>query len=101
LNFCYVSLYQYHLFYLGWRPKRSILFASWAAEEYGIIGSQEWVEEMGSVLTAQGVALVNTDTCVSGPDLQISASPLLYRMAARSLTKASMRKDFTRQMISW
>ena len=56
---------------------------------------------MGSVLTAQGVALVNTDTCVSGPDLQISASPLLYRMAARSLTKASMRKDFTRQMISW
>ncbi|KAJ9588071.1 hypothetical protein L9F63_018566, partial [Diploptera punctata] len=72
----------------GWRPKRSILFASWGAEEYGIIGSQEWVEEMGTTIAAQGVALVNTDTCVSGPDLQLSASPSLYDMAIRALTKA-------------
>ena len=28
----------------GWRPKRSILFCSWGAEEYGLIGSVEWVE---------------------------------------------------------
>lgn len=27
-----------------WRPRRSILFVSWDAEEYGIIGSVEWVE---------------------------------------------------------
>ena len=25
----------------GWRPRRSILFASWGSEEYGLIGSQE------------------------------------------------------------
>ena len=28
----------------GWKPKRSILFCSWGAEEYGLIGSVEWVE---------------------------------------------------------
>ena len=29
--------------YEGWRPRRSIVFASWAAEEAGIMGSAEWV----------------------------------------------------------
>ena len=28
----------------NWRPKRSIVFLSWGAEEYGLIGSVEWVE---------------------------------------------------------
>lgn len=29
---------------LGWRPRRTIVFCSWGSEEYGIIGSFEWVE---------------------------------------------------------
>ena len=29
----------------GWRPRRTIIFASWAAEEYGLEGSYEWVEQ--------------------------------------------------------
>ncbi len=29
----------------GWRPKRTIVFASWDAEEEGLIGSTEWVEQ--------------------------------------------------------
>ena len=29
----------------GWRPRRTIVFASWAAEDFGLIGSTEWVEE--------------------------------------------------------
>ena len=28
----------------SWRPKRSLVFLSWGAEEYGLIGSVEWVE---------------------------------------------------------
>ena len=28
----------------NWKPKRSIMFLSWGAEEYGLIGSVEWVE---------------------------------------------------------
>lgn len=27
-----------------WKPRRSIMFCSWGAEEYGLIGSTEWVE---------------------------------------------------------
>lgn len=27
-----------------WRPRRSIMFCSWGAEEYGLIGSSEWAE---------------------------------------------------------
>lgn len=28
----------------GWKPKRTIIFCSWDGEEYGIIGSIEWLE---------------------------------------------------------
>ncbi|XP_034614873.1 N-acetylated-alpha-linked acidic dipeptidase 2-like isoform X2 [Trachemys scripta elegans] len=28
----------------GWRPKRTIIFASWDAEEFGLLGSTEWAE---------------------------------------------------------
>lgn len=31
-------------FTIGWKPRRTILFCSWDAEEYGLIGSNEWVE---------------------------------------------------------
>jgi hypothetical protein len=34
----------------GWRPKRSILFLSWGAEEYGLIGSTEWVEVIKALI---------------------------------------------------
>ena len=35
----------------GWRPRRSIVFCSWGAEEYGLIGSTEWVEVTTLYLT--------------------------------------------------
>lgn len=28
----------------GWRPRRTIIFASWDAEEFGLLGSTEWAE---------------------------------------------------------
>jgi hypothetical protein len=30
--------------FLGWRPRRSVIFCSWGAEEFGLVGSYEWVE---------------------------------------------------------
>lgn len=30
--------------FLGWRPRRTIIFASWDAEEFGLLGSTEWAE---------------------------------------------------------
>ncbi len=60
----------------GWRPKRTIIFCSWDAEEEGLIGSTEWVEQQGRVLD-HAVAYFNVDIGVSGPNFEASAVPSL------------------------
>lgn len=42
----------------GWKPLRTIVFASWDGEEYGLVGSTEWVEEYLPWLTVANVAYV-------------------------------------------
>lgn len=49
-----------------WRPRRSLVFASWGAEEYGLIGSYEWVEEKAKELSQRAVAYLNVDIAVEG-----------------------------------
>ena len=49
-----------------WRPRRSLIFCSWGAEEYGLIGSYEWVEEHAKVLSQRAVAYLNVDIAVEG-----------------------------------
>lgn len=61
----------------GCAPRRSIMIAHWDAEEYGIIGSTEWVEEYRDALTRGGIAYINADAAVSGPNFGASASPSL------------------------
>jgi N-acetylated-alpha-linked acidic dipeptidase len=61
----------------GCRPRRSILVAHWDAEEAGIIGSTEWVEELRDELEAKTVAYINADAVVSGPNVGGSSSPSL------------------------
>lgn len=63
----------------GWRPKRSILFCAWDAEEYGLIGSTEWVEDNLNELIKNAVAYVNIDAAVSGKNFNASAVPSLDR----------------------
>jgi N-acetylated-alpha-linked acidic dipeptidase len=46
----------------GWRPKRTIIYAAWDAEEPGLIGSTEWVETHARELQAHAVAYLNSDT---------------------------------------
>uniref|UniRef100_H2YB01 glutamate carboxypeptidase II n=1 Tax=Ciona savignyi TaxID=51511 RepID=H2YB01_CIOSA len=50
----------------GWRPRRTLVFCSWGAEEYGLIGSTEWVEELQKELRARAVAYLNVDIAVEG-----------------------------------
>jgi len=66
------------LMHHGWRPKRTILFASWDAEEEGLIGSTEWVEQQGSNLDRVD-AYFNMDIAVSGPEFGASSVPSLAR----------------------
>lgn len=61
----------------GWKPLRTVVFASWDGEEYGLIGSTEWVEEYLPWLSASAIAYLNVDVGARGPDFSAAASPLL------------------------
>lgn len=50
----------------GWKPRRTLVFCSWGAEEFGLIGSTEWVEEHVLKLEPRTVSYINVDVCVAG-----------------------------------
>jgi N-acetylated-alpha-linked acidic dipeptidase len=60
----------------GWRPRRTIVFGSWDAEEQGLIGSTEYAEQFAKPLQ-NAVAYFNMDVGVSGPDFGASGVPSL------------------------
>ena len=70
----------------GWKPKRTVVFGSWDAEEEGLIGSTEWAEQHESEL-ARASAYFNIDVAVSGPKFGASSVPSLKQFL-REVTKA-------------
>ncbi|HZH31554.1 MAG TPA: M28 family metallopeptidase [Pyrinomonadaceae bacterium] len=64
----------------NWRPRRTIIFGSWDAEEQGLIGSTEWVEEHAAELREKAVAYLNMDSAVSGANFSASSVPSLWRL---------------------
>ncbi|XP_063002312.1 aminopeptidase NAALADL1 [Elgaria multicarinata webbii] len=59
-----------------WRPRRSIIFGSWGAEEFGLIGSTEYTEEFYSKLQERSVAYINVDIAVfANATLRAQATP--------------------------
>ena len=50
----------------GHRPRRTIVYAAWDAEEPGLLGSTEWVEEHAEVLREKAVAYINSDSNSQG-----------------------------------
>ncbi|CAH2225542.1 N-acetylated-alpha-linked acidic dipeptidase [Pelobates cultripes] len=71
----------------GWRPRRTIIFASWDAEEFGLLGSTEWAEENVKILQERAVAYINADSSVEGNyTLRVDCTPLMYQLVYR-LTK--------------
>ncbi|KAJ6300351.1 hypothetical protein OIU76_021199 [Salix suchowensis] len=61
----------------GWNPRRTIILGSWDAEEFGMVGSTEWVEQNLVNLGAKAVAYLNVDCAVQGPGFFASATPQL------------------------
>ncbi|KAK0585582.1 hypothetical protein LWI29_030823 [Acer saccharum] len=61
----------------GWSPRRTIIFGSWDAEEFGMVGSTEWVEQNLVNLGAKAVAYLNVDCAVQGPGFFARATPQL------------------------
>ncbi|KAH9494444.1 Glutamate carboxypeptidase 2 [Bulinus truncatus] len=64
-----------------WKPRRSIVFCSWGAEEFGLIGSTEWVEQYVATLRERAVVYINVDIAVYGNDtLKVSSTPLMHNI---------------------
>ncbi|NWI51570.1 TFR1 protein, partial [Calyptomena viridis] len=70
----------------GYKPRRSIIFASWSAGEYGAVGATEWLEGYSTSLHAKAFTYINLDAAVLGSNhMKISASPLLYSLLERTM----------------
>ena len=85
----------------GWKPRRTLLYASWDAEEYGLVGSTEWAEENSTTINEKAVLLLNVDSAVSGPEFGASGVPSLRELvldAAGAIvdprTGKSLRSDW-------
>jgi N-acetylated-alpha-linked acidic dipeptidase len=50
----------------GWKPKRTLVYLSWDAEEPGLIGSTEWAETHSAELQKKALLYINTDTNARG-----------------------------------
>ena len=84
----------------GWKPKRTVLFCSWDAEEYGLIGSTEFAEEFATELREKAVAYLNLDAAVSGPNFGASSVPSLWKFirgAARDVKDPKTGKSVYEQ----
>ena len=71
----------------GWQPRRTIVLCSWDGEEYGLLGSTEWVEENAVELKQKAVAYLNVDAAVSGANFGASSVPSMWKMI-RAATRA-------------
>lgn len=76
----------------GRAPRRTIVFATWDAEEWGLIGSTEYVEEDAARLTMHGVAYLNQDVVAQGPSFGAGGSPSL-RPLLRDIVKTVASPD--------
>jgi N-acetylated-alpha-linked acidic dipeptidase len=70
----------------GNRPKRTIVFATWDAEEWGLIGSSEYVEDDSLRLSRNAVAYLNQDVAAQGARFGGGGSPSL-RPVLRDVAK--------------
>lgn len=67
----------------GWRPRRTLVYASWDGEEPGLLGSTEWAETHAVELKAKAVIYVNSDTNGRG-FLGVSGSHGLQHFASEA-----------------
>jgi N-acetylated-alpha-linked acidic dipeptidase len=71
----------------GWRPLRTIEFASWDAGEYNRIGSTEHVEANVDALRADAIAYLNVDVGVTGDKIWANGSPMFQHAWLRALDR--------------
>jgi len=50
----------------GWKPRRTIMLAFWDGEEFGLMGSTEWMEEHADELNRKLAVYINSDSSGKG-----------------------------------
>ena len=85
----------------GVRPDRTLVFAAWGAEEYGIIGSSEFVERDADGLARRAVAYINLDMAAMGLRPGASVSPTLRAAVAQALANAPGVDEGTTALEIW
>ncbi|KAE8989934.1 putative glutamate carboxypeptidase [Phytophthora rubi] len=62
----------------GWKPRRTLVIASWDGEELGLLGSTEFAEDHAELLKKQAVAYINVDNVV-GPFMNTGGTPSIAK----------------------
>uniref|UniRef100_A0A673JUN6 Transferrin receptor protein 1 n=1 Tax=Sinocyclocheilus rhinocerous TaxID=307959 RepID=A0A673JUN6_9TELE len=79
----------------GFKPKRSIIFASWSAGEFGSVGATEWLEGYLTSLNLKMFSYVSLDEVISGFDtFKAAASPLLYELLESTMKQVLYHKQY-------
>ena len=84
----------------GMRPKRTIVFANWDAEEFTLTSSTEWGEQHARQLADHAIAYLNVDSSTSGPDFKSAAVPALNRLIVEAARDVLDLKDDERSIVS-
>lgn len=71
----------------GWRPLRTIEFASWDGQQYNMIGSTEYVEQNDEALRRDALAYINLDNAVTGGDFRAAGSPVFRKLLLQVLNR--------------
>ncbi|KAG8445052.1 hypothetical protein GDO86_009987 [Hymenochirus boettgeri] len=74
----------------GFRPRRSIVFASWGAGDFGTVGATEWLEGYLNNLHLKAFSYISLDSTVQGSgNFRVSASPLMNSLIQKALKEIS------------
>lgn len=85
----------------GYRPRRTLIFATWDAEEWGLVGSTEYVESREAELRRTVVAYLNQDMITSGRSFGGSASPTLRGVVRRAASLVLAPGDTVSVYAAW
>ncbi|ODQ83057.1 hypothetical protein BABINDRAFT_5926 [Babjeviella inositovora NRRL Y-12698] len=80
----------------GWKPLRTITFASWDGEEMGMLGSTAYAEDEAAKLQGTAVCYLNLDVGVIGSYFMANGHPLLKE----TLVETAKKVSFNGQRIS-
>ncbi|KAF5902891.1 transferrin receptor protein 1-like [Clarias magur] len=84
----------------GFKPRRSIVFASWSAGEYGAVGATEWLEGYLPSLGMKAFSYISLDGIVTGSTFKASASPMMYDLIQSTLKEVSSPTDSSKTLFS-